>query len=248
MMHAAPQQASTRLGIVNLRAAYGSITALQGVSVSLAGGEVVAVIGPNGAGKSTLLRCIAGLEPVQGGGIAVDGVSIVGRSPEQRVADGLSLVPEGRHIFCTLTVAENLQLGTTTRRDGRAACDEDLARVLELFPILSERYRQRAGQLSGGEQQMLAIGRALMAKPKLLLLDEPSLGLAPLVVRVVYDAIAMLRAAGLGILVVEQSVRQALRCADRAYVLRTGRVVREGRAAELLAASDLEGSYFGASA
>ncbi len=176
----------------------------------------------------------------------MNGVDLGTRAPERRVADGISLVPEGRHIFGSLTVAENIDLGATTRTQGRHAVQADLERVMGLFPILKARLRQRAGQLSGGEQQMLALARALMAAPALLLLDEPSLGLAPLIIDGLYETIGELRRGGLTVLVVEQNIQRALRAADRAYVLDTGRVAVSGTAAELLAMPDLERAYFGA--
>ncbi len=230
----------------DLHVAYGSIAALSGVSLSIAAGELVAVIGPNGAGKSTLLRTVAGLHTPRGGAVFMNDVDLGTRAPERRVADGISLVPEGRHIFGSLTVAENIDLGATTRTQGRQAIQADRDRVLGLFPILKARLRQRAGQLSGGEQQMLAIARALMAAPTLLLLDEPSLGLAPLIVDALYETVGELRRGGLTVLVVEQNIQRALRAADRAYVLDTGRVTVSGTAAQLRAMPDLERAYFGA--
>ncbi len=234
------------LAVEDLHVSYGNIAAVSGVSLYLQRGEIVTVIGPNGAGKSTLLRTIAGLNRPHRGRVVMRGSSITGQPPERLVAAGISLVPEGRHVFGSLSVAENISLGATTRRDGKAAVEADRARVCELFPVIRARYRQRAGQLSGGEQQMVAIGRALMAKPTILLLDEPSLGLAPLVVQSVYQAIMKLREGGLTLLVVEQNIELALRTADRAYVLDTGRVSLEGRAADLRGRADLERAYFGA--
>ncbi len=236
---------SELLRIDDLHVSYGSIAALKGIAVTVAEGEIVAVIGPNGAGKSSLMRTIAGLVTPASGDVTLRGQSIKGRSPERLVAEGIALVPEGRHIFGSLTVGENIRLGATPRRDGRAAVEATLEAMLEMFPILRQRFRQRAGQLSGGEQQMLAIARALMSSPKLLLLDEPSLGLAPLVIQAVYDVIARLRDQGVTILVVEQNIQLALRAADRAYVLETGRVVLAGTTAELRAQPDLDQAYFG---
>jgi branched-chain amino acid transport system ATP-binding protein len=237
---------SQLLVIDDLHVSYGSIAALKGLSISVAGGELVAVIGPNGAGKSTLLRTIAGLNAPLRGRLEMNGASIAGRTPERLVTDGISLVPEGRRIFGSLTVEENIRLGATARTDGKAAVTADIERMVRLFPILEERFRQRAGQLSGGEQQMLAIARALMAAPKLLLLDEPSLGLAPLVVAALYETLALLRAGGLTLLVVEQNIGLALRAADRAYVLDTGRIAISGRSEALRAMPDLHRAYFGA--
>ena len=236
---------STLLRVEDLHVSYGSIAALNGVSISVEQGELVAIIGPNGAGKSTLLRTIAGLNTPRQGKLLMRETSIAGRSPERLVAQGITLVPEGRHIFGSLTVDENLRLGAVTRVDGKAAVKADRDRMLALFPILAQRLRQRAGQLSGGEQQMLAIARALMAAPKLLLLDEPSLGLAPLVVRALYETIGTLRASGLTLLLVEQSIQLALNSADRVYVLQTGRIAVSGRPQELRSMRDLHQAYFG---
>jgi branched-chain amino acid transport system ATP-binding protein len=233
------------LAVGNLHVSYGSIVALRGVSLQVGEGEIVAVIGPNGAGKSTLLLTIAGIVRAKQGSIEFAGGSVAGAAPERLVASGLSLVPEGRHIFGSLTVAENIALGATTRSDW-AAIAADTERVLDLFPVLRERLRQRAGKLSGGEQQMLAIARALLAKPRLLLLDEPSLGLAPLVVKQVYDAIEELRRGGVTILIVEQSVGRALKVADRTYVLNSGAVTISGRSAELQGTAAFDTAYFGA--
>lgn len=236
---------SALLRIEDLHVSYGSIAALKGISLSIEPNELVAIIGPNGAGKSTLLRTVAGLSAPLRGSVLLRGASISGRAPERLVAEGVSLVPEGRHIFGSLTVEENMRLGATTRRDGRAAVAADVERMLDHFPILRQRFRQRAGQLSGGEQQMLAIARALMAAPKLLLLDEPSLGLAPLVVSAVYETIGRLRKDGLTLLVVEQNIELALRMADRTYVLDTGRIAASGRSSELNSMANLHQAYFG---
>lgn len=235
------------LKIDNLKVSYGSIAALRGVSIDVAAGEIVAVIGPNGAGKSSLLLTLAGVAKAQGGEVRFDGQPILGHAPEKLAAMGMSLVPEGRHIFGSLTVAENIALGATTRRD-RTEIAIDTERALQMFPILRDRYRGRAGKLSGGEQQMLAIARALMSRPKLLLLDEPSLGLAPLVVRQVYDAIFELKQRGLTVLVVEQSVNRALAAADRTYVMNSGLVAMSGRSADLHGTAEFDAAYFGMAA
>jgi branched-chain amino acid transport system ATP-binding protein len=235
------------LKIDNLQVSYGNITALRGVSIEVAAGEIVAVIGPNGAGKSSLLLTLAGVAKAQGGEVRFDGQPILGHAPEKLAAMGMALVPEGRHIFGSLTVAENIALGATTRKD-RAEIAADTERTLQMFPILRDRYRGRAGKLSGGEQQMLAIARALMSRPKLLLLDEPSLGLAPLVVRQVYDAIFELKQRGLTVLVVEQSVNRALGAADRTYVMNSGLIAMSGRSADLHGTAEFDAAYFGLAA
>lgn len=232
------------LATEELRVTYGNILALGGVSLRIEEREIVSVIGPNGAGKSSLLNAIAGVVPVASGSIEFEGQTIAGTAPEELVRLGISLVPEGRHIFGGLTVAENIRIGAVARRD-RGAIDGDVDRVLAMFPVLRERLRQPAGKLSGGEQQMLAIGRALLARPRLLLIDEPSLGLAPLVVGEVYRAVADLRAEGVTILIVEQSATRALEAADRTYVLASGSIVMAGNAAELRAEEGFEDAYFG---
>jgi branched-chain amino acid transport system ATP-binding protein len=234
------------LAIENLQVNYGSIVALRGVDISVATGEIVAVIGPNGAGKSSLLMTIAGVVKPKAGGVKFDGRSILGEAPEKLAASGLALVPEGRHIFGSLSVAENIALGATPR-DDRAGIAADTEKVLDMFPVLRDRFRQRAGNLSGGEQQMLAIARALLSRPKLLLLDEPSLGLAPLIVKQVYDAIYALRQQGLTVLVVEQSVNRALNAADRAYVMSGGAIAMVGRSSELQGTAAFDAAYFGSS-
>jgi len=233
------------LAVRDLHVSYGSIVALRGVTIDVGAGEIVAVIGPNGAGKSTLMRSIAGLVRPSRGAIHFQDSPIAGQPAEKLVAGGLSLVPEGRRIFNSLTVGENIQLGATPRSD-RGAVASDIDRILALFPILEERFHQRAGKLSGGEQQMLAIARALMAAPRLLLLDEPSLGLAPLVVRKVYDVIAELRRGGVTVLVVEQAVHVALTASDRTYVMNSGSIVMAGPSAELRDTPGFEDAYFGA--
>jgi branched-chain amino acid transport system ATP-binding protein len=232
------------LKVSDLHVNYGNVSALRGVSVEVQAGEIVAVIGPNGAGKSTLLLTIAGVVRPARGTITLEEGSILGVAPERLVTRGLSLVPEGRHIFASMTVAENIRLGGTGRQD-KAAMAQDHDRVLTMFPILGQRYQQKAGQLSGGEQQMLAIGRAIMARPRLLLIDEPSLGLAPLLVNQVYDAVTALRQGGVTVLVVEQNVHRALAVADRTYVMNSGSVTMAGRSAELKTAEGFHEAYFG---
>ena len=236
-----------RLEVENLEVAYGPVQALHGVSLRVDSGEIVAVIGANGAGKTTLLRAISGLLRPKAGRIWFDGREITGWPPERIVALGLVQVPERRQLFDSMSVEDNLRLGAylRLRRGERKAVEEDLHRVFEVFPRLKERRRQMAGTLSGGEQQMLAIGRGWMARPRVLLLDEPSLGLAPLLVQELFRILRALREQGLTLLLVEQNARQALRIADRAYVMETGRIVREGAAAELLADPILQAAYLG---
>jgi branched-chain amino acid transport system ATP-binding protein len=223
---------------------YGSIRAVRGVSLVVNPGEVVALIGPNGAGKTTTLRAIAGLLKPASGELYFDGKEVRGTPPHRLARRGLTLVPEGRGILTRLTVRENLMLGATVRRSGREFHDS-LKEVYARFPRLEERYAQNAGSLSGGEQQMLAIGRALMGRPRLLMLDEPSLGLAPLVVREIFAVIAELRRAGTTVLLVEQNARAALGVADRAYVLERGHVAVEGSGEELLAEERMIHAYLG---
>ena len=232
------------LRIDELRVSYGRVPALHGISLHVDEGEAVAMVGPNGAGKTTTLAAIFGLVPPAGGTILFEGVSLVGASPEKILRRGLALVPEGRHIFGTLTVAENLQLGTTARKDRDEAAG-DLKSALERFPALKAYYGRTAGTLSGGEQQQLAIARALLSRPRLLLLDEPSLGLAPVMIDVVFDALEELRAEGVTILLVEQNATRAVEFADRAYILRTGRVAHSGTRAEILRMEDFETAYLG---
>lgn len=232
------------LKIRDLHVSYGNIAALRGISLDVGKSEIVAVIGPNGAGKSTLLLAIAGVVRARAGSVEFDGRAIVGQQPEALVTTGLSLVPEGRHIFGSLSVAENLRLGATVRRD-RQEVARDIDRVLAMFPILRERYRQRANKLSGGEQQMLAIGRAMLARPRLLLLDEPSLGLAPLIVAQIYEAVRALRDQGVTALIVEQNVGRALSAADRTYVLSSGVIAMSGKSAEFAGNAAFDAAYFG---
>ena len=228
------------LSVTGLHAAYGPIRALSGIDLSVAEGEIVALIGANGAGKSTLLMTICGNPRAAEGRIVFAGQDIT-RLPTHEIARlGVAQVPEGRRIFSRMTVLENLMMGAAGR-DG--ATDEDYKLVFDLFPILAERSAQRGGTLSGGEQQMLAIGRALMSRPRLLLLDEPSLGLAPLIVRRIFAAIGEINGRGTTVLLVEQNAYHALRLAHRAYVLTTGRIVMTGSGAELLANREVRAAY-----
>jgi branched-chain amino acid transport system ATP-binding protein len=232
------------LKVGDLHVSYGNVVALRGVSIEVQAGEIVAVIGPNGAGKSTLLLTIAGVVRPTRGSVTLEESSILGIAPERLVTRGLSLVPEGRHIFASMTVAENIRLGGTGRQD-KPAVAQDRDRVLAMFPILQQRLQQKAGQLSGGEQQMLAIARAIMARPRLLLIDEPSLGLAPLIVNQVYEAVSALRQSGVTVLVVEQNVHRALAVADRTYVMNSGSVTMAGRSCDLKTAEGFQEAYFG---
>ncbi len=232
------------LMVSDLEVAYGDQQALWGVSLTVGEGETVALIGPNGAGKTTTLRSIAGLLPLLRGTIVFRGSRIDGRPPNEIVEQGLALVSEGRRLFRSMTVQENLDLGAYPPR-ARADRQQALDEVMALLPILGERRRQRAGTLSGGEQQMLAIARALMARPRMLLLDEPSMGLDPVMVERVLQAVAAIAARGVTVLLVEQSVFRTLEQADRAYVMREGRIVAHGTAQTLLAEEDFRGRYIG---
>ncbi len=223
---------------------YGRVPAIRDISFHVGEGEIVCFIGPNGAGKSTTMLAVAGVLHPAKGSILFDSRPIAGRAIEAIVADGIGLVPEGRRIFGSLTVRENLAVASGLR-GGLSRSGETLARVLELFPILRERYHSHAGLLSGGEQQQLAIARALLTKPRLLVVDEPSLGLAPKYVDLVFETLGRVRAEGITLLIVEQSMRRALNLADRIYFLRSGRIVLEGNASELVLRSDLEHIYFG---
>ena len=232
------------LELIDVHVRYGNIRALQGVSLRVESGELVALIGSNGAGKSTTLRTISGLLRPTQGSITFEGADITTAATDRIVALGISQCPEGRHIFGSLTVADNLRLGAVSRSNAEAvSADREI--VFELFPILKERLGQAGGTLSGGEQQMLAIGRALMSRPRLLLLDEPSLGLAPLMVERIFGTIAELRRQGRTILLVEQNVHQALDVADRAYVMETGRITLDGEADVLRHDPKVEQSYLG---
>ena len=237
MAHEAPA-----LRVLDLSAGYGGLPALNGVSLEVRRGEIVALVGANGAGKSTLLRAVAGLLQPAAGRIEHEGRRIDGRPAHEIVRSGIAYVPEGRHLFGRLTVLDNLLLGAFTHHDGR---EQGLDEVTALFPVLKDRAQQLAGTLSGGEQQMLAIARGLMSRPRLLLLDEPSLGIAPKLVARIYEALQAINAKGLTLLLVEQNVRAALTCASRAYVLQTGRMVREGPSADLLGSDLVRRAFLG---
>lgn len=234
------------LKLESVKVAYGAIQAVKGVSLEVRAGEVVTIIGANGAGKSTLLKSICGLEPVAEGRIQVDGKDITSVKAHERVALGVAMSPEGRGVFADQTVRENLMLGAYTRRGDAAAVEAAIEREFNRFPRLRERQNQLSGTMSGGEQQMLAISRALMSEPRLLLLDEPSLGLAPLIIKDIFNAIRQLRDSGLTILLVEQMAKQALGVADRAYVLETGYITLEGTGSALLNDPKVKAAYLGA--
>jgi branched-chain amino acid transport system ATP-binding protein len=236
------------LEVTGLSARYGAVAALRDVSLEVRAGELVALIGANGAGKSTLLRAIAGLVAPAAGRVTLDGRDVTGQAPEAMIRAGVALVPERRRIFAPLTVLDNLELGgyaLPRGRDFRSRLEAGVEEAYRLFPVLRRRRDQLAGTLSGGEQQMLAIARALMTRPRLLLCDEPSLGLAPLVVAEIMRLLSTLREAGTTILLVEQNARMALRSADRAYVLEVGSVVLSGAATELLEDDQLKAAYLG---
>ena len=235
------------LTLSGLTAGYGSATVLHGIDIKVSAGDIVALIGANGAGKSTLMKTISGLLPVRAGQIVFDGRPIEKMSPRARVQLGIVQVPEGRQIFAGLTVAENLELGTYPVRGevGDAELKRRIDRVCTLFPILRERYHEPVGNLSGGQQQMLVIGRGLMAQPRLLLLDEPSLGLAPILVSEIFRLIASLRGEGLAILLAEQNARMSLAIADRAYVIEQGKVTLEGLGKDLIGKSEIAERYLG---
>jgi branched-chain amino acid transport system ATP-binding protein len=232
------------LELDNVRLAYGRIQALHGISLHIDEGEIVALIGANGAGKTTTMRAISGLRPVSSGTIRFDGDDITRLRADLRVIRGVCQAPEGRGIFPGMTVLENLDMGAYTRRD-RAAIAADLERVLGLFPRLAERGRQPGGTLSGGEQQMLAVGRALMSRPKLLLLDEPSMGLAPMLIQQIFEIITEINQQGTTVLLVEQNAQQALSRAHRGYVLETGRIVKSGTGSDMLHDPAVKEAYLG---
>jgi branched-chain amino acid transport system ATP-binding protein len=232
------------LEIRNMDVHFGVIHALKGISLTVNKGEVVTLIGANGAGKTTTLRTISGLKKPTSGEILLNGVNITGTSAQERVQMGISHVPEGRRVFSTMTVLENLELGAYLRRD-KEGIAKDLQMVYERFPILADRRKQAAGTLSGGEQQMLAIGRGLMSRPKILFLDEPSMGLAPLLVQEIFNIIKDINNAGTTILLVEQNASMALQIANRAYVMETGKIVLTGTGVELMQSDEIKKAYLG---
>lgn len=232
------------LELKNVEAAYGNIKALKGINLSVEEGKIVTLIGANGAGKSTTMKTIMGVMKPTAGEIRFKGESLVGKKPYSIVSTGVVLVPEGRQILQNMTVRENLELGAYQRKD-KEGIREDLSKVFERFPRLFERQNQFGGTLSGGEQQMLAIGRAMMARPELMLLDEPSMGLAPLVVQQIFEVIKDINKMGTTVLLVEQNARKALQIADYAYVMETGKIVMEGPAAEVAGNSDVMAAYLG---
>ena len=230
------------LYIKDLKVSYGGIEAIKGISLNVEKGEIVTLIGANGAGKSTTLRAISGLVPIREGTITYDGQVISGQSPQKIVSEGIGMVPEGRRVFPNLTVLENLKVGAYLRKDDLTP---DIEHVYQLFPRLKERSWQMAGTLSGGEQQMLAVGRAMMMRPKLMMMDEPSLGLAPLVIRDIFKIIQTLHDEGITILLVEQNANAALRIADSAYVLETGSITMHGTGKQLLDDPKVKEAYLG---
>ncbi|HAH20780.1 MAG: ABC transporter ATP-binding protein [Omnitrophica WOR_2 bacterium GWF2_43_52] len=232
------------LKVNNLHISYGKIEMLKGITLEVSQGTITALVGANGAGKSTTLMAISGILPFKEGSMDIDGRQITRIKTDEIVAWGIVQVPEGRRVFRRLTVLENLQMGAFLRRHDRTVKD-DIERVFSLLPILSKREKQEAGTLSGGEQQMLAIGRALLAKPKILLLDEPSLGLAPLVAEKIFDVLLKIQAEGVGILLVEQNARWALEAAAWAYVIETGKIVLEGEGRKLLMNTQVRKAYLG---
>ncbi len=235
------------LRVESISAFYGSIQALRNVSLHVIPGEMVTLLGANGAGKTTLMKVISGLHPLAKGRVLFDGQNIAGLPAERILRLGVGQVPEGRQIFAPLSVLDNLILGGYIRfkGEGKKEVFQDLESIYELFPVLRERQKQRAGTLSGGEQQMVAIGRSMMARPKVLLLDEPSLGLAPLVVSGIFKIIRQLRTRGTTILLVEQNAKAALKVADRGYVLETGRIIMEGETEDLLNNKEVQRAYLG---
>lgn len=230
------------LKINDLHVSYGGIKAIRGINLEVEDGKIVTLIGANGAGKSTTLRSIVSLVKADSGSVNYNGKELIGLPTNKIIEEGITLVPEGRKVFPQLTVLENIKIGAYLRNDN---LDEDIAWVYDLFPRLKERHWQLAGTLSGGEQQMLAVARALMSKPKLLMMDEPSLGLAPLVVQGIFDIIKEINKKGVTILLIEQNANMALKIADKGYVLETGSIIMEGTGAELLASEDIKKAYLG---
>lgn len=240
---AAPASTEPLLAVRDLHVAYGGIQAVKGLSLVLHPGELVSLIGANGAGKTTALKAICGLLKPQSGEVRYQGRSLVGQGPWDLVSQGLVMVPEGRGIFARMTIDENLRMGAYLRKDGEV--DADIAAVYQRFPRLKERHKQLAGTLSGGEQQMLAMGRALLARPKLLLLDEPSMGLSPILVDTIFEVVREVSQQGVTVLLVEQNAHRALELADRAYVLDSGECVLSGPARELLGNPQVQAAYLG---
>ncbi|HWC12556.1 MAG TPA: ABC transporter ATP-binding protein [Acidimicrobiales bacterium] len=234
------------LEVEDVHVHYGKVEALKGISLEVEEGEVVALIGANGAGKTTTLKTISGVRPVTSGHIRFAGTNLLGVAAHDRVRRGISQAPEGRRVFPGMTVLENLEMGAYGRKEAKGAFDADLERVFGLFPRLAERRKQSGGTLSGGEQQMLAIGRALMARPRLLLLDEPSMGLAPRLVTHIFEIVSEINTQGTTVLLVEQNAVQALQRANRAYVMETGRVVKSAPARDLLDDAEVRAAYLGA--
>ena len=232
------------LEIKNLVVNFGGIKAVDGVSIDVEQGKIVTLVGANGAGNSTILRCVSGIVRPKSGDILFEGQSIIGKTPDNIVSRGITLVPEGRRVFPNLTVLENLKIGAYLRKDSISA---DLEYVYSLFPRLKERHWQLAGTLSGGEQQMLAVGRALMSRPKLVMMDEPSLGLAPLVVKSIFEIIRTINSQGITVLLIEQNANVALQTAHKGYVLETGHITMQGTGHELLADETVKEAYLGKS-
>ena len=232
------------LEIKNLVVNFGGIKAVDGVSIDVEQGKIVTLVGANGAGKSTILRCVSGIVRPKSGDILFEGQSIIGKTPDNIVSRGITLVPEGRRVFPNLTVLENLKIGAYLRKDSISA---DLEYVYSLFPRLKERHWQLAGTLSGGEQQMLAVGRALMSRPKLVMMDEPSLGLAPLIVKSIFEIIRTINSQGITVLLIEQNANVALQTAHKGYVLETGHITMQGTGHELLADETVKEAYLGKS-
>ena len=231
------------LSVKNMQVSYGGIEAVKGISFDVPKGDIVTLIGANGAGKSTTLKAVAGLVKPKSGTIEFEGANITGKDPSDIVAKGITLVPEGRRVFSNMTVLENIKIGAYLRKDNLS---EDIAWVYDLFPRLKEREWQLAGTLSGGEQQMLAVARALMSRPKVIMMDEPSLGLAPIIVRGIFDIIKEINKQGVTVLLIEQNANMALKTADIGYVMETGRITMSGAGSELLTNEEVKKAYPGA--